>query len=313
MRIIFAGTPDFSVPALQALVHAGHDIAAVFTQPDRHAGRGRKVRYSAVKQTALDLGLRIEQPATLRNDSALTTLHALAPDVMVVVAYGLILPAEVLAIPRYGCINIHASLLPRWRGAAPIQRAIEHGDAQSGITIMQMDAGLDTGRILARYPVAIGSRETGQSLHDRLASLGGQAIVEVLADIGYFRRHAAPQDDAQSTYAAKLSRDESFIDWSGSNIEIERKVRAFNPWPLAKTWLGGTQLNLYEAQAGTETIEAGTGTVTRADASGIVVQCGTGQLCITRLQRPGGKPLPAGDFLNGMPISPGVQLASTPS
>jgi methionyl-tRNA formyltransferase len=312
MRIIFAGTPDFSVPALQALVDAGHAIAAVYTQPDRHAGRGRKVRYSAVKQAALGLGLHIEQPVSLRNESALAALRALVPDVMIVVAYGLILPAEVLAIPRYGCINIHASLLPRWRGAAPIQRAIEHGDEQSGITIMQMDTGLDTGSILARYPVAIGSRETSQSLHDRLASLGGRAIVEVLADIGHYQQHATPQNDAQSTYAAKLNRDESCINWSDAGIDIERKVRAFNPWPLAKTWLGGTQLNLYEAQAGTATAEAGPGTVTRADATGIVVQCGTGQLSITRLQRPGGKPLLAGDFLNGMPISPGVQLASTP-
>ena len=311
MNIIFAGTPDFSVPALKSLHAAGHNILAVYTQPDRQAGRGRRVIEGPVKQAARELGLRIEQPVSLRNNreaaEALATLH---PDVMVVVAYGLILPQDILAIPRYGCINIHASLLPRWRGAAPIQRAIEHGDEKTGITIMQMDAGLDTGDILATYPVDISDDETGQSLHDKLADIGGSAITEVLDGLESSLGQARAQDDADSTYAAKLDRSESEIDWAGSSLAIERKIRAFNPWPLAKTSLAGTRLNIYAARTDTFTSDAPPGTILSADASGITVQCGDGALKITRLQRAGGRPMDVKDFLNGIPVEKGSRLGT---
>ena len=310
MKIIFAGTPDFSVPTLQALVKAGHDIAAVYTQPDRESGRGRRVTYTPVKKAALDLGLRVEQPASLRDEAASQTLSSFNADVMIVVAYGLILPDNILSIPAHGCINIHASLLPRWRGAAPIQRAIEHGDSESGITIMQMDAGLDTGDILASFPQTLDQQETGQSLHDRLSALGGQSIVEVLADIEAYQQHARPQDDSKSTYADKLNRNESDIDWTSPNIDIERKIRAFNPWPLAKTRLNDTLLSLHSAQTDPMINDSAPGTILAADPSGIIVQCGTGALRITRLQRPGGKPLPSKDFLNGMPMTAGMRLGN---
>ena len=314
MKIIFAGTPDFSVPALDRLAAAGHDIVTVLTQPDRKAGRGRKLRPGPVKQAARDLGLKVLQPTSLRNGDIAETLAELAPDIMVVVAYGLILPEHILAIPRHGCLNIHASLLPRWRGAAPIQRAIEHGDDETGITIMQMDAGLDTGDILARYPVPITADETGRSLHDKLATLGGKAIVEVLDDLPRFQRQAVAQDEAQATYAAKLTRDESITDWSAPAEDIERRIRAFNPWPLTRTWLKDMPLNLYEARlepAGD--VDAPPGTVMSADADGIRVQAGDGIVRITRLQRPGGRPLPVADFLNGVAIQPGSRFGPPPA
>lgn len=308
MNIIFAGTPDFSVPALKSLHAAGHTILAVYTQPDRQAGRGRKISEGPVKHAARELGLRIEQPVSLRNREAAETLAALNPDVMVVVAYGLILPPDILAIPRYGCINIHASLLPRWRGAAPIQRAIEHGDEQTGITVMQMDAGLDTGDILATFPVDISNDETGQSLHDKLADIGGAAITEVLDGLESYLGQAREQDAADSTYAAKLDRSESKIDWTGSSLAIERKIRAFNPWPLAKTSLAGKGLNIYAARTDTLSSDAPPGTILSADASGITVQCGEGVLKITRLQRAGGRPMDVKDFLNGIPVEQGSRL-----
>ena len=308
MKLIFAGTPDFSVPALQALVDAGHDIVAVYTQPDRESGRGRKISFGPVKSAALELGLNVEQPASLRDEDAIKTLSGYDADVMIVVAYGLILPENILTLPRFGCINIHASLLPRWRGAAPIQRAIEHGDPESGITIMQMDAGLDTGDILACFPITLSHEETGQSLHDKLSVLGGRAIVDVLADIERYRQQAITQNDEQSTYAAKLHRSESLIDWSDDSINIERKIRAFNPWPLTKTALGETQLTLYNAQNDSTISDTAPGTILAADPSGIVIQCGTGALKITRLQRPGGKPLSSKDFLNGMHLNAGMHL-----
>ena len=235
LRIVFAGTPDFAVPALDALHAAGYAIRAVYTQPDRPAGRGQSLNSSAVKRRAIELGLPLEQPATLRTTEAAADLAALQPDLMVVVAYGLILPPAILGVPRLGCWNIHASLLPRWRGAAPIQRAILAGDTTTGITIMQMDAGLDTGPMLLVRPTLIGARETGGQLHDRLAALGAEAIVAAIGQCLAGRLVAARQPDEVATYAAKIRKEEAVIDWRQPSTQIDRQVRAFNPWPVAET------------------------------------------------------------------------------
>lgn len=231
MRIVFAGTPDFAATALRALLATDHDLVAVYTQPDRPAGRGRKQQFGPVKQTSVDAGIPVYQPTSLKDDAEQQRLRDLQPDVMVVAAYGLILPQAVLDIPRLGCLNIHASLLPRWRGAAPIHRAIEVGDAETGITIMQMAAGLDTGDMLLKLRTPIHDDDTGGSLHDRLADMGGKAIVEALAALDSRGLTAEPQDDSLATYAHKLSKDEAHIDWQANAVDIARKVRAFNPGP----------------------------------------------------------------------------------
>ena len=304
MRIVFAGTPDFSVPALDALVAAGHEIAAVYTQPDRPAGRGRKLAASPVKQRALALGIPVEQPQSLKTSDAQSTLRAYEPDVMVVVAYGLLLPQAVLDIPRLGCINIHASLLPRWRGAAPIQRAIAAGDTESGVSIMQMEKGLDTGPVLMERRLPIAAGETGGSLHDKLAGLGGEAIVETLAALEADRVTPQRQDDAQASYAHKLSKAEAEIDWSCPATDIERQVRAFNPWPVAFTHLDGEPLRIWSATANAEAESGDPGRILNASAAGVVVATGKGALCITSLQPAGKRPMSAAQFLNGHPLSP---------
>jgi len=306
MRIIFAGTPEFSVPALEALLTAGFDVVAVYTQPDRQAGRGRKTRPGPIKQCALKHGLVIEQPATLKD--AATKMKAYSADVMVVVAYGLLLPPEILQIPLYGCLNIHASLLPRWRGAAPIHRAIEAGDKETGITIMQMDSGLDTGDILAQYPVNIEQTDTGQQLHDRLAGAGATAITDVLSDLAYYQKNATSQQDELSSYARKISKEEGIIDWSEECGVIERRIRAFDPWPGTQTWYRGIKLRISQAQCCDESLPAAAGTILSADRSGIRIACGRGVLLINRLQRPGGKALCAADFLNGMQMDAGAMM-----
>jgi methionyl-tRNA formyltransferase len=299
LRIVFAGTPDFSVPALDALHAAGHDLVAVYTQPDRPAGRGRGVAQSPVKQRALALGLRVEQPVTLRNAQAQATLASLAPDVMVVVAYGLILPQAVLDVPRLGCLNIHASLLPRWRGAAPIQRAILAGDERTGITIMRMDAGLDTGPELLRRELAIGPRETGGELHDRLAPLGAEAIVAAVTGWARGELQAQSQPESGATYAAKIAKDEARIDWNHSAVAIDRQVRAFNPWPVAETTLDGEQVRVWGACPVSSTEDCGGSPGTILDIPGrIVVATGDGQLELLQLQLPGRKPVSARDLLN---------------
>ena len=228
MRVIFAGTPEFSVPALAAILTAGHEVVAVYTQPDRQAGRGRKTKPGPVKQFALDQGLTVEQPVTLKQQQA--TIRSYQADVMVVVAYGIILPKDILQIPRYGCLNIHASLLPRWRGAAPIQRAIEAGDKESGVTIRQMDSGLDTGEILALYPIAITPTETGQTLHDRLSAAGARAIVDVLGKLQQYQEKASAQQDSLACYAKKIAKQEGILDWTEHSDVIERRIRAFSSW-----------------------------------------------------------------------------------
>jgi methionyl-tRNA formyltransferase len=306
MRIIFAGTPEFSVPALQALVAAGHEVVAVYTQPDRQAGRGRKTRPGPVKQCAQEHDLVIEQPATLKDASE--QIKACAADVMVVVAYGLLLPPKILEIPVYGCLNIHASLLPRWRGAAPIHRAIEAGDKETGITIMQMDAGLDTGDILAKYPVNIEQTDTGQLLHDRLAETGAAAITEVQSKLAHCQKNADPQQQEASSYARKISKDEGHIDWSEDCEVIERRIRAFNPWPGTQTCYNDIKLRLSQAECIPKDSEANPGTILSADRSGILIACGKGVLRINKLQRPGGKALSAADFLNGTRLDAGAVL-----
>ena len=306
LRIVFAGTPEFSVPALQALHDAGHSIVAVYTQPDRPAGRGREVASSAVKQRALALGVPVEQPPTLKLPDAQQRLAAYAPDLMVVVAYGLILPQAVLDIPRLGCLNIHGSLLPRWRGAAPIQRAVLAGDERTGISIMLMDAGLDTGPELLRRELTIGPHETGGELHDRLAPLGAQAIVEAVQGWAAGTLRAMPQPAAGATYAVKIRKDEARIDWTRTADEIDRQVRAFNPWPVAETRLGGEQVRIWEACPVTAENaaepHAAPGTVLKAPAGRLVVATGGGLLELLTVQFPGRKPLKARDILNSRPL-----------
>lgn len=299
LRIVYAGTPDFAVPALQALDDAGHSIVAVFTQPDRPAGRGRRPRPSPVKQVALEREIPVHQPRRL-DAEAQATLRELRPDLMVVTAYGLLLPPPVLDIPRLGCINIHASLLPRWRGAAPIQRAIEAGDRETGVSIMQMDEGLDTGPVLMRLSTPITADETGGTLHDRLAALGGNAILDVVDRLATGRLVPEPQPDEGVLYAPKLSKDEAEIDWARPAIEIERRVRAFNPWPVAQTRWRDRQLRIHAARAVDEPdLPTGKpGTVAAAGRDGVRVACGEGALRLDRAQLPGRKPVSGRDLVN---------------
>jgi len=298
LNIVFGGTPEFAVPALEALLAAGHRVAAVYTQPDRPAGRGRQLQPSAVKECALRHGLHIEQPQTLRDPAAVDRLASFHPDVMVVVAYGLILPQPVLTVPRLGCINIHGSLLPRWRGAAPIQHALLESDAQTGVSIMCMDAGLDTGPVLSMHPLTIAARENYATLRDRLATLGARSLVETLpryAD-GSLRPQAQPKDGV--THAHKIKKEAARIDWKQSAMRIDARIRAFNPWPVAETQWHEQQVRIWNALP-TATNDAGApGTILNATASGIVVATGEGALSIERLQLAGRKTLSAADFVN---------------
>ena len=308
LRVAFAGTPEFAAQALDSILKAGYAVPLVLTQPDRPAGRGMKLSPSAVKQLALAHGIEVDQPEKLRTDAQRARLAACAPDVLVVAAYGLLLPPAVLALPRLGCINIHASLLPRWRGAAPIHRAIEAGDAETGITIMQMDEGLDTGPMLLRRALPIAADDTTASLHDRLAALGGECIVEALGALAGGGLAATPQPAEGVTYAAKIGRAEADIDWSRPAAEIERAMRAFDPFPGAVSSLRDTAVKCWKARvvAG----EGEPGRVLAVDADGIVVACGRDALRCTVLQRPGSKRLPAGEFLRGFPVSAGDRFAS---
>jgi len=300
LRLIFAGTPDFAAIHLQALLAGGHEIIAAYTQPDRPAGRGKKLHASPVKDVAINAGIPVLQPATLRNAEAQAELAALGADVMVVVAYGLILPQPVLDAPRLGCINVHASLLPRWRGAAPIQRAIEAGDSETGITIMRMDAGLDTGPMLAKASLSLPPGTSAGVLHDRLAELGPPLLLQVLADLPTYIETATAQTDAGVTYAHKIDKSEAALDWSRGAVELARAVAAFNPFPVCYGILDGDRVRIWAADAeGPATAGAAPpGTVLSADRDGILVACGEGALRILQLQLPGGKALPAGELLN---------------
>ena len=304
MRLGFAGTPQFSVPALDALLGSRHGVVAVFTQPDRPAGRGQTLQVSAVKRRALEAGLPVLQPAGFKTPEAAAALDRLQLDALVVVAYGLILPAAVLALPKLGCFNIHASLLPRWRGAAPIQRALLAGDTTTGVTIMRMEAGLDTGPILAAREVRIGERETAGSLHDRLAPLGGELLVETLDVIAAGSAREQPQSQLGITYAEKITKAEALIDWREAATSILRRVRAFNPWPIAETRMHGAQLRVWDAElvpgtpaAAPSTATPPPGSVVAASSAGIDVACGRGALRLLRLQLAGRKPLAAPEFL----------------
>jgi methionyl-tRNA formyltransferase len=297
-RIVFAGTPDFSVAALDALHAAGHPIAAVYTQPDRPAGRGRTLTASPVKRRALDLGLTVEQPGSLKDAAAVARLAAHAPDLMVVVAYGLILPQAVLDVPRLGCLNIHASLLPRWRGAAPIQRAILAGDTLTGVTIMKMDAGLDTGPMLLTRPLEIGADEPAGHLHDRLAAVGAEAIVTAIDEWLAGRIAPVPQPAEGATYASKIRKEEAAIDWAQAADAIARQVRAFNPWPVAQTRWAGQQLRIWEARALDEAQDAAPGEVVEAAGGRLAVATGCGTLMVERLQLAGRGVLTTAEFLN---------------
>mgnify|MGYP000929420314 CR=1 FL=1 len=316
MRIVFAGTPDFARAALAALADAGHEVPLVLTQPDRPAGRGMKLQPSPVKVEALARGVPVVQPRSLRLDgkwpdeaaAAQEALAAAAPDLMVVAAYGLILPAWTLALPRLGCLNIHASLLPRWRGAAPIQRAIEAGDAATGITLMQMEAGLDTGPMWSVESTPIGPADTAATLHDRLADMGARLLVAALPDLHAGRLAATPQPADGVTYAAKIEKAEAPIDWTRSAPEIERRVRAFDPFPGCTFRLGDEVLKLWRARV----VEGrgAPGEVIAADGNRIVVACGQGAVELLELQRTGGRRLPVAAFARGLPLAAGTRLAT---
>ncbi len=300
MKLIFAGTPEFAAQALSAIVAAGHEVALVLTQPDRPAGRGMALQPSAVKKVALAHGIEIFQPLTLKDAEAQAKIAAVGAEVMVVAAYGLILPQAVLDMPRFGCINIHASLLPRWRGAAPIQRALLAGDAETGVCIMQMEAGLDTGPVLLRGAFPIEATDTTASLHDRLAGLGARLCVEAL---GKLPLPAEAQPAEGVTYAHKIEKAEAVIDWTKPAIELDRHIRAFNPFPGAQAVFGGQTVKLWQASpvAGSGPV----GSVLAVDKKQIVIACGAGALAVSELQKAGGKRLPVQQFLAGHPLKVG--------
>jgi methionyl-tRNA formyltransferase len=305
LRVAFAGTPEFAVPALRALAGSSHVLVGVLSQPDRPAGRGRELKQSPVKQAALELGLPVAQPQQLRSVEERAPLVQWASDILIVVAYGLLLPPAALMVPRLGCLNIHASLLPRWRGAAPIQRAILAGDAETGVTIMQLDQGLDTGPMLAQHRVPIAAGIDAGQLQAQLAQLGAALLLETLAALEAGRVRAEPQPERGATYARKIDKREARIDWTASADAIERQVRAFNPWPVAETMWRDQRLRLWEARAARARAPAGAvpGDVIGGTEGGVEVLCGQGILVITRLQLEGRRALPAGEFVRGQSLS----------
>ena len=308
MKLVFAGTPHFAAGALASLSDAGHEVSLVLTQPDRPSGRGMKLHASAVSQEALRLGIGLAKPTTLKDDALQTTIRDLGADIMVVAAYGLLLPQAVLELPRLGCLNIHASLLPRWRGAAPLQRAIEAGDSASGISIMQMDAGLDTGAILLEKEIAIAPDETSASLLEKLTRLGATTIVEALANFAALKARPQPLDGI--TYAKKIEKSEARIDWTQPAAVIERRIRAFDPFPGCEAIVGDAPLKIWHAQVVTngEGGSVAPGTVSRSDQRSLTVQCGQHQLKWITVQRPGGKRMPASEYLRATAIEAGTLL-----
>jgi methionyl-tRNA formyltransferase len=304
MKIAFAGTPGFAAVALRSLLAADFDIPLVLTQPDRPAGRGQKLVASAVKQVALDHNIPVHQPERLKDPATHAPLIEAVPDVLVVAAYGLILPQAVLDIPKRGCLNIHASLLPRWRGAAPIQRCIEAGDAESGVTIMQMEAGLDTGPMLLKEAVKVGAGETAATLHDQLAAMGGRLIVAALKQLDTLQPIVQPEEGV--TYASKIDKAEAAIDWSLPAEVIERRIRAFDPFPGCTAQLGDTTLKIWRAMPANGSGQPGE--ILAVGADGITVACGSGALRLVELQKPGGRRLASTDFLAGFPLCAGQRL-----
>lgn len=310
LKLIFAGTPDFAARHLAALLSSDHEVVAVYTQPDKPAGRGQKLTASPVKALALAHNLPVYQPASLRNEEAQAELASLGADLMVVVAYGLILPKAVLDTPRLGCINVHGSLLPRWRGAAPIQRAIWAGDAETGVTIMQMDVGLDTGAMIRKVSCPIAADETSTSLYDKLAELGPQALVDTINAMAAGDTAAEAQDDALANYAEKLSKEEARIDWSMDAAAIERCIRAFNPWPISWFEVADQTVKVWQAEVITQDHGQVAGTLLKADKQGIDVATGKGVLRLLTLQPPGKKAMSVTDLLNSRRdwFEPGTQL-----
>ena len=313
MRVVFAGTPEFALSSLNALIrHPDTEVVAVYTQPDRRAGRGKKMQGSPIKASALDHGIAVYQPLSLKQPEAIESLRALAPDLMVVTAYGLLLPQSVLEIPKYGCINVHGSLLPKWRGAAPIQRAIEAGDTKTGITLMQMDAGLDTGPMLAKVEVDIADDETGGSLHDKLAVAGEKLLFDSLASVFAGSIKGVPQEHHLASYAEKISKDDGRIQWRHSAEQILRTKRALQPWVIVSSDLQGLKLGIHQADVDTEctpnSAQQSTlpGEVLDVSKQGIKVATGDSNVILRTVQKPGGKPMAVKDFLNGVAITPGM-------
>lgn len=316
LRLLFAGTPDFAERHLDALLNSRHNVVAVLTQPDRPAGRGKKLQPSPVKQRALDADIDVLQPVSLKDPQIQQHLAELEVDAMIVVAYGLILPKAVLDIPRYGCLNVHASVLPRWRGAAPIQRAVEAGDLESGVSIMQMDVGLDTGPVLAVRTLVLDDAETGGSLHDRLAALGPPALLSVLDDLDNARARAAVQDDSQANYARKIDKAECQIDWSQPAEVLARRIRAFNPAPVCFSHLGSERVKIWLASAEANPASpTPPGTILEADRDKLRVACGEGSLSLLQAQFPGGKALTAAQLINGRAgqLVVGARFTDTPA
>lgn len=303
MRLIFAGTPEFAAQALSAIVEAGHEVALVLTQPDRPAGRGMSLQPSAVKKVAQAHGIEVFQPLTLKDGEAQAKIAAIGAEVMVVAAYGLILPQAVLDLPRFGCINIHASLLPRWRGAAPIQRALLAGDGETGVCIMQMEAGLDTGPVLLRGAFPVEPGDTTATLHDRLAGLGAKLVVEAL---GRLPLPSEPQPADGVTYAHKIEKAEALIDWSKPAVEVDRHIRAFNPFPGAQALFNGQTVKLWAAKPVNG--KGQIGAILAVDRSHVVIACGEGALAVSELQKAGGKRLPVQQFLAGHPLKVGERF-----
>ncbi len=303
LSIVYAGTPEFAVPALEALAASSHTVVAVYTQPDRSSGRGRKIHFSPVKETAIKHHIPVYQPLNFRSEEAVDALLQLKPDLMVVAAYGLILPTSVLTIPKYGCINIHASLLPRWRGAAPIHRAIAAGDETTGITIMQMNEGLDTGDMLLTQACEITPSSTTEQLLPQLADMGAAAMIEVITQIEQGLITALPQDDAASCYAPKVSKADAIIDWQQSAEQVVRVVNAYNPWPTAQTMLDEQVLKVWLATAESKTHDKPPGTVLSCNKTGLLVAAGQGVVRISEIQLPGSRRMRVADYLNAKTIT----------
>lgn len=298
LNIVFAGTPEFGLPCLEHLLHSAHTLQAIYTQPDRPAGRGRKLQASAVKEWALIHQIPVYQPLNFKNPETIAELAALKPDVLVVIAYGLILPKAVLEIPKFGCINVHASLLPLWRGASPIQSAILHGDKESGVTIMRMDVGMDTGAMFHKVSCPITSVETAKSLHDKLAQIAPPPLLKTLEELADHKAHSEPQNEALVTYAAKISKEEALIDWKQTAQELDRKIRAFNPWPIAYTQLGDQNLRIHQAKVVELHCPEKPGTVMQIDKQGILVTTSHHALLLEKIQFPGANVISVSDWFN---------------
>ncbi len=298
-RIVFAGTPDFAAEALDALIASEHEVVAVYTQPDRPAGRGQKLQLSPVKELALKHNIAVEQPENFKSEDSLQVLASFKADIMVVAAYGIILPKAVLECPNIGCLNIHASLLPRWRGAAPIQRSIAAGDKETGIDIMLMDEGLDTGDILLERRCPIEDQDTGSVLHDRLAALGAQAIVECLEELDLYLEQRCPQENGKATYAHKLNKEEATIDWNKTTLEIDQHIRAFNSWPIATTKIDDKVIRVWHAKYESQDHVYDNGEIVSAEEQSISVACSDGLIHLKHIQLPGKKAMNVGDVLNG--------------